>query len=164
MEAYLELGANPNKIVSIKDATIEDCSDLFAKFNGKLAKHSQQKKRTAVFIYYAGHGMMKNYTYAVLNEDEKKLYPLEKMMRALAKRDNVYVVGIFDCCREEFSEADFKEATRSGFMRQATGVGEDDLEARQDVKGSFCLTFGCPPSRGTPQKSTLAVGYFDFLR
>ena len=64
-----------------------------------------------MYIYYAGHGMMKNYTYAVLNAAEgKKVYPLEALIRNLAKIKQSYVVGVFDCCREEFLPEDFAAA------------------------------------------------------
>ena len=54
---------------------------------------------TLVFVYYAGHGMMDNSTYCVLNE--AKMYPLEKMLRCLAKAKGSYVISVFDCCRED---------------------------------------------------------------
>ena len=54
---------------------------------------------TLLFVYYAGHGMMDNCTYAVLNG--ARMYPLEKMLRSLAKADGSYVVSVFDCCREK---------------------------------------------------------------
>ena len=62
--------------------------------------------KTLLFVYYAGHGMMDNCTYVVLNG--KRMYPLEKMLRTLAKADGSYVVAVFDCCREKMP----KEATR----------------------------------------------------
>ena len=45
--------------------------------------------------------MQKNHTYAVLNEE--KDYPLTKQLRALASDEDydTYVIGLFDCCREE---------------------------------------------------------------
>ena len=43
--------------------------------------------------------MMDNCTYCVLNGH--RMYPLEKMLRCLAKADGSYVVSVFDCCREK---------------------------------------------------------------
>ena len=52
-----------------------------------------------MFVYYAGHGMMDNTTYLMLNH--KRMYPMEKMLRTLAKADGSYVIALFDCCREK---------------------------------------------------------------
>ena len=43
-----------------------------------------------LFVYYVGHGMMDNNTYLVLNG--KRMYPMEKMLRTIAKMDGSYVV------------------------------------------------------------------------
>lgn len=57
---------------------------------------------------------MNNTTFAVCNKATKRefaWYPLEKQLRSLAGLKGAFVVGIFDCCREDFSEA----------MRDGTG-------------------------------------------
>lgn len=61
--------------------------------------YKQQGKNTLIFVYYAGHGVMDNTTYCVLNGP--RMYPLEKILRSLAKSDGSYVVSVFDCCREK---------------------------------------------------------------
>ena len=45
--------------------------------------------------------MMDNTTYCVLNAT--KSYPLEKMLRTIAKQDGSYVMSVFDCCREKLN-------------------------------------------------------------
>ena len=65
---------------------------------GDLHKSSMQGEKTLVFSYYAGHGMSDNNLQLQLNEP--RLYPMEKMLRSLAKADNSYVMALFDCCRE----------------------------------------------------------------
>ena len=52
-----------------------------------------------MFVYYAGHGVMDNTTFMVLNGP--RMYPLEKILRSFAKGDGSYVVSLFDCCREK---------------------------------------------------------------
>ena len=56
-----------------------------------------------LFVYYAGHGIMDNYTLMVVNDKDirKRTYPLEKMLRSMAKIKGSYVVSVFDCCREK---------------------------------------------------------------
>ena len=63
-----------------------------------LHKTSMEGEQTLVFTYYAGHGMSDNNLQLQLNE--MRLYPIEKMLRSLAKGDGSYVVALFDCCRE----------------------------------------------------------------
>ena len=75
----------------IRKAISQACKDIYNNFSNGI--------NTLLFVYYAGHGMMDNCTYVVLNA--KKMYPLEKMLRSLAKADGSYVVSIFDCCREK---------------------------------------------------------------
>ena len=42
----------------------------------------QDNENTLLFVYYAGHGAMDNYTKIILNE--KRMYPLEKILRTLS--------------------------------------------------------------------------------
>ena len=95
--------------------------------------------------------MQNNHTYAVLNEERD--YPLEKMLRSLAGLQNSYVTALFDCCRERMSEA----MTRGG--NTDAPVAEVD-----DNNINLILNFGCPPSDGTPAKSTIAIHYFKHLK
>ena len=51
-------------------------------------------------IYYSGHGVGKdNVTWAVLNDPERPLYPIENMVRHLSKISDGYVIALLDCCR-----------------------------------------------------------------
>ena len=74
-----------------------------------------ETSRTLVIIYYSGHGLMEPdgtfKTCAELNEyvtssnpdkpNDGKLvyYPLQESMEILAKKSNLVVFGIFECCR-----------------------------------------------------------------
>ena len=65
-------------------------------------------KRTFIFIYYSGHGVMDNFTYAVTNETPEngkvKKFALEYKMRWIGEEEGVFVLGILDCCREKIPE------------------------------------------------------------
>lgn len=107
---------------------------------------------------------MDNCTYSVLNG--ARMYPLEKMLRCVAKADGSYVVAVLDCCREKLP----KQETR-GFNTQAIAndglLISDDQEWIGQPKGSqenIIITYGCQPSDGVPQKSKLAKSYFRYLR
>jgi hypothetical protein len=56
-------------------------------------------------VYYAGHGFhMNGTTHCLFNEEtanNKNPYPLERHLRTLStlSEGNIYVLGIFDCCR-----------------------------------------------------------------
>ena len=67
----------------------------------KVYENYEQGKKTFIFIYYAGHGEMDLFTFAMLNSDSKDKYrfPLERQIRALGKIEGAYVIGVFDCCR-----------------------------------------------------------------
>ena len=53
---------------------------------------------TLFFVYYSGHGMMSSTTLCVLND--RRLYPIEKMVRSMAKQGGAYIMTVLDCCRE----------------------------------------------------------------
>ena len=92
--------------------------------------------------------MVNNFTALVLNE--KRNYPIEKQCRMLASLRGSYVIAVLDCCREKLPEA-----TR--------GTGEDVNIDEGDEPGrdfNFIVTYGCPPSDGTPAKSTISQAYF----
>ena len=72
------------------------------------------EKKTLIFVYFAGHGVMTNMTHAVCNgafdkqgrpNYSKARYPLENSLRSLGIERGGYVIGIFDCCREQLNEA-----------------------------------------------------------
>ena len=65
-----------------------------------------RQETTLYFIYYAGHGVMRNnQTYAVLGvekDKQKALYPLEANLRAISKINGGYLICVLACCREKF--------------------------------------------------------------
>jgi len=71
--------------------------------NDIVEKYEHEQLNTLLFVYYAGHGSMKNSTSAMLNSEQKNRcsYNLELTMRTLARTTKgSYVIGVFDCCRE----------------------------------------------------------------
>ena len=112
---------------------------------------------TLVFVYYAGHGIMDNTTYMVLNG--KRFYPLEKMLRSFAQSDGSYVVSVFDCCREKLPPSQTRGLNTTDFDE-----GDMFLAAPEDSQENLIMTFGCRPSAGVPAKSTIAKSYFRYLR
>ena len=145
-----KLGARLVHLKMMPDAGYDDLKDLFSELQKELLNAETSGQKTLVFFYYAGHGVQKNFTFAVCNEE--KLYPLEKMLRILATTKNCYVLGVLDCCRSEFKQ------NHRGYS--APGGGDQDTEGSQN---NLILTYGCPPSDTTPAKSTISVAYFDRL-
>ena len=70
-------------------------------------KWEHRGERTLIFFYYAGHGQMFNVTYALLNDADARRprFPLESLLRNLGTSPGAFVIGVFDCCRENFVEA-----------------------------------------------------------
>ena len=110
-----------------------------------------QRKKTFIFLYYAGHAEMENTLYALLNSDEKTKYryPLEQEVRNLSKIPGAYVIGLFDCCRARVPK-DLRG-----------GPGEPDAEGKYQ---NCYLSFGCEANFGVPLESILAKEWFDKLR
>jgi len=70
--------------------------------------------KICIWIYYAGHGVMDNMNYIVLNEKSniKRFFPLEEKINKLTEScKNTCAFVIWDCCREEMTKKEMKEAT-----------------------------------------------------
>ena len=69
----------------------------------------------------------------------------------MGEEDNSFVIGIFDCCREQYSEDNFPPVETRG----VDGNEERDevIETGQNV----FLIFGSPSNRGVPATSKIAV-------
>ena len=113
-----------------------------------------------LFVYYAGHGVMDNTTYCVLNG--KRMYPMEKLLRVIAKQEGSYVMAVFDCCREKLPPQKMRGGGGGAVIADEM---PEDVELGQAVNHeNFIITYGCQPSSGVPVKSTLAKTYFRYLR
>lgn len=118
----------------------------------QVDENSRQGMKTLVFLYFAGHAEMDNFTNVLLNADtrEKYRFPLEMHLRTLGKIEDTYVIAVFDCCRSRVHPA----------LRGGAGVFEDDGASYQN----FFFSFGCPPSGGVALASTIAVQWFAKFR
>ena len=122
-----------------------------------LKAKNDNDENTLLFVYYAGHGAMDNFSKIILNGP--RMYPLEKILRDISRGRGSYVVALFDCCREKLPV----ESTRGlGNGSIADDVDEDFLNLTNQE--NLVITFGCQPSSGVPQKSTIATAYFRYLR
>ena len=106
--------------------------------------------------------MMDNCTYSVLNG--QRMYPLEKMLRSLAKADGSYVVGVFDCCREKLKQKATRGFNAEAIMNEGMLVDEEWIGQPKGSQENIIITYGCQPSDGVLQKSSLAKTYFRYLR
>ena len=106
------LGFTSDDIMILQEPSWNELHLKVIELAGNLHKSGMEGEKTLVFSYYAGHGKADNNLQVQLNE--LKLYPMEKMLRSLAKCDGSYVLSLFDCCRERI--------TASG----TRGTGEDD--------------------------------------
>lgn len=105
---------------------------------------------------------MTNMTEVVCNGGQNKgkqsrphaKYRLERQLRNIGKEKGAYVLGIFDCCREQLTDA----------MRGAQNNDPDDVEMDVEDYHNFILWFGCPAGSGVDATSTIATGFFEELR
>ena len=75
------LGARRLDILEIEDADFATFTQTISDLRFMITDNwNRGNKRTLIFVYYAGHGIMSNTTYAVCNEAEKRnkiRFPLE---------------------------------------------------------------------------------------
>ena len=77
----LSLGVLDSEIIVLKDADFNTFSQLFRDQNLRIGNNYQDRKKTLVFFYYAGHGILKGFTKAACNRADvprKVFYPLEQ--------------------------------------------------------------------------------------
>ena len=154
------LGAKDSEIMELKDVDFAQLSATMIDLNERIIGNwVQGAKKTLVLFYYAGHGIMKNYTSIVCDKaprQAKIFYPLEKQLRILGLLRGSYVLGVFDCCRAEFTVP-----TRGGGNNEA---GDENFDEGNALENRNCiLTFGCAPSGGVDAVSTIAQEYLQHL-
>ena len=145
-------------ILEIEDANFKDFTDTISDLRYTIVDNwNRGKQKTFVFVYYAGHGIMDNTTYAVCNEATKRhkiRFPLELNLKALATEKGSYVVAVFDCCRERLSDA----------MRGTGNTNQNLQDIDMDDYVNYIFWFGCPPNSGVSANSTIAIDLFKQLK
>ena len=62
--------------------------------------HPKDKDKIFLYVYYAGHGRMKNgRTEIVFNNKKEQYFDLEAQLTKIACK-NTYIMAVFDCCRD----------------------------------------------------------------
>ena len=140
----LHIGFKPNEIKCLAGPKNDEFKKEFTDLIKAVKLEKTKGIDTLVFVYYAGHGVSDNYSYALLSDSVKPLLPLERLVRLVA--DYAYVVALFDCCREKVT---LNPKPAPSLSKNCTNI---------------ILTFGCPPSATVDAFSTIAGEYFCFLR
>ena len=157
------LGAQDSEIIEMRDVDFAQLSKTLRNLNERIILNwGLGEKRTLVLFYYAGHGIMKNFTNIVCDkavQKKKIFYPLEKQLRSLGCNRGSYVLGIFDCCRAEFS-VEFTPSSRGAGVNIQERT---DIEEEEGANRNIILTFGCAPNSSVDAVSTIAEEYIRIL-
>lgn len=154
------------ELLLLKNPSYQEIKVAIDQSSRDIYQNNIDGKKTLLFVYYAGHGMMDNTTFCVLNAT--KSYPLEKMLRTIAKQDGSFVMSLFDCCREKLNNdqkamlntakkissvisnkvenvpEEFKIASRGGGgVVQTDDLANEDETGLKDSQENFIITFGC---------------------
>jgi len=114
-------------------------------------KLKQDEKGGVLFVYVAGHGQCSGGNQEIIMNEEKP-FPIEKTLRALAK--TLFVVAIFDCCRENADG----QGTRG---REDDPEAEDEDEVAEYKESyNYIAFYGCAPTFKVPQASKLCRSVF----
>jgi hypothetical protein len=82
------------------DKDLQKVEDKYNALTTLAASAAEYKSVLFVVIYYSGHGTIRGketYGHTV----DQEAMPIESWVRKLARRANVFVLGMFDCCRTE---------------------------------------------------------------
>lgn len=78
-------GMTDSQIFTSQEVSFPKMKAEMGKITTLVYENGEAGKKTLVFVYYAGHGQMQdNYTRIVLNDENGKCYPLEKVLRNTA--------------------------------------------------------------------------------
>ena len=116
MKSLIDWGFGEEEI-SVFDGSFDDVIDFCGAEKTKIENLEQ---KTLVFLLYKGHGTVENGCVQAATTGDKDNINIEGFCRSIAKKDNVYVVAVFDCCRRD----------------KGTTVIETELE---DVKNLICI-------------------------
>ena len=163
LDYLTKLDFSDNEIIVLEDPSYEETHMVVRDVAIRVAKAKTEGRRLLTFWYYGGHGTQENTVRSLHNTDTGRYqYRLEENLRSLAKGSSAYVIGLFDCCREQ--------TVRSGPIQRtvirasgARGAGALPARGNGDKDENLILAFGCPPSKMTDADSTLVKDFFDFL-
>lgn len=93
------LGFHENEINAYEDEhEVPEFAEEWEEINERAEEDPSMK--TLVFFYFKGHGNVRNNQISAVGEcDEAQ--ELEGFLFDLATKENIHVIGLFDCCRRE---------------------------------------------------------------
>jgi hypothetical protein len=99
------------KITVLMEPTSDQLNNYFKQLSSIAYEKSKQsvdgKRGIALFCYFSGHGVLEATTKILLPSeilcDRKNPYPLEAKLRMIKDIEHTYVIGILDCCREDYT-------------------------------------------------------------
>ena len=124
-------------------------------FHNRINENTRFNQKTLIIVYYGGHGMINdNHSQIVMPDKSMKipLYNLEGRLRSLGGLDNSYVIGIFDCCRDKYTEDIFHHEV----VKQRGEPGTEKQEVIVEKGRNVFLIFGCPQNKSVPAESKIA--------
>ena len=98
----LNLGANLNDIIVVKNPTFKEISKLRDDIVKKIRENYKNGSDTHVHLHYGGHGRIKKgSTRMICNDDANNFeFPIEDVLRMIAQIPGAFVFSVLDCCRE----------------------------------------------------------------
>lgn len=86
----------------------------------KIYNRAKDKKwQLLVFVYYSGHGIMRDNNYCVINSPNmwERYFPLEVKLRRLTELPGVLGFLIFDCCRDKPADGENIDAKQPPIVK-----------------------------------------------
>ena len=70
----------------------------------QISQSAAETDKILVFVAYVGHGKWRNESLHIVNNTKNIDLDLESCLRTCAQMQNVYCVGLFDCCRKDVGQ------------------------------------------------------------
>ncbi len=145
----------------------------------QISDKASKDTQILFFVYYSGHGVMHNTSYAVINSEDvyERYFDLEKAFSRLTELDNLFGILICDCCRNDppgtppdnvdarramvktvivkKPEEEKKEPKPKIVIQRKVIYGTPPVKTVQ--KPNYIAWFGCNPNEGVDLSSKIAV-------
>lgn len=143
----------------------------------KVQKSASFSRKYVVWVYYTGHGHIKNATQRICLYDDDA-YQLEQRLRSFKNKNasNCFAIGIFDTCRvADGAPEDEIVKKNQGGQHHSDDSDDDDLERFEtkyqnrmgkidDNEGNLVIMFSSEPTKATYVKDRFTYKLINHMK
>ena len=95
--------------MTLKDKSHAEFEQEMTMIEDRIKRNHQENKKTLVWFYYSGHGVLETKTSIVCNKGPDEFFPIESELLRLSRNDGSFIVAVLDCCRRASKRGEIRE-------------------------------------------------------